>query len=54
VESNPAYIGSGLSVYTVSISIVSPELKKYKTHHEIVEALSTLDYVYYIEEMYRQ
>ena len=27
------------------------ELKKYKTHAEIIEALSTLDYVYHIEEM---
>lgn len=54
IESNPAYINSGLSVYTVSISISSAELKKYKTHHEIVEALSTLEYVYHIEEMYRQ
>lgn len=25
--------------------------EKYKTHEEIIEALSTLDYVYHIEEM---
>lgn len=51
IESNPAYVNSGLSVYTVSISISSQELKKYKTHKEIIEALSTLDYVYYIGEI---
>ena len=52
IESNPAYANSGLSVYTIAISISSEELKKYKTHHEIIEALSTLDYVYHIEEMH--
>ena len=51
IEINPAYINSGLSVYTVSLSIESPELKKYKTHKEIIEALSTIDHVYHIEEI---
>lgn len=51
IESNPAYINSGLSVYTVSVSIISDELKEYKTHHEIIEALKSLEYVYHIEEM---
>ena len=51
IESNPAYINSGLSVYTIAISISSAELKKYKTHSEIIEALKTLSYVYHIEEM---
>lgn len=51
IESNPAYVNSGLSVYSISISISSSELKKYKTHSEIIEALKTLEYVYYIEEM---
>lgn len=51
IESNPAYINSGLSVYSIAISISSRELKKYKTHKEIIEALATLDYVYHIEEM---
>lgn len=51
IESNPAYVNSGLSVYSVSISIGSEELKKYKTHEEIIKALGTLDYVYHIEEM---
>lgn len=51
IESNAAYLGSGLSVYTVMISVSSQELKKYKTHSEIIQALGTLDYVYHIEEM---
>ena len=51
IELNPAYANSGLSVYSIAISISSGELKKYKTHKEIIDALSTLDYVYHIEEM---
>lgn len=51
IESNPAYINSGLSVYTISVRITGKELKKYKKHKEIIEALSTLEYVYHIEEM---
>ena len=52
IELNPAYAGSGLSVYSVAISIISKELKKYKTHTEIIEALRTLEYVHHIEEMH--
>lgn len=51
IESNPAYLNSGLSVYSVSLTIQSAELKKYKSHSEIIEALSSLEYVYHIEEM---
>ena len=51
IESNPAYLNSGLSVYSVSLTIQSAELKKYKSHGEIIEALSSLEYVYHIEEM---
>lgn len=51
IELNPAYASSGLSVYSISITITSNELKKYKTHKEIIEALKTLEYVYHIEEM---
>lgn len=51
IESNPAYINSGLSVYSVSVSITKNELKKFKSHKDIIDALKTLDYVYYIEEM---
>ena len=51
IEMNSAYGGSGLSVYLVAVTISSAELKKYKTHAEIIEALRTLDYVYYLEEI---
>lgn len=51
IEANPAYLHSGLSVYSIAISISSEELKKYKTHTEIIEALRSLDYIYHIEEM---
>lgn len=51
IELNPAYLNSGLSVYTVSFTISSQELKKYKKHSEIIEALRSLDYISYIEEV---
>ena len=51
IESNAAYLNSGLSVYSIALTIVSPELKKYKKHEEIIEALRSLDYVSHIEEM---
>lgn len=51
IEANPAYANSGLSVYSISISIRSQELKHYKTHSEIIEALASLDYIYHIEEI---
>lgn len=51
IELNPAYADSGLSVYSIAISISNEELKKYKTHTEIIEALRSLDYIYHIEEM---
>ncbi|HOE77835.1 MAG TPA: MgtC/SapB family protein [Bacilli bacterium] len=51
IESNPAYLNSGLSVYSVSVSIIKDELKQFKSHQDIIDALKTLDYVYYIEEM---
>ena len=51
IEFNPAYLQSGLSVYSIAISISNDLLKQYKTHAEIIEALSTLDYIYHIEEI---
>ena len=50
IEANPAYLNSGLSVYSVSLSIVKEELQKYKTHKEVIEALNSLSYVAYVEE----
>ena len=52
IEANPAYANSGLAVYTVSLTVVAKELKRYKTHKEIIEALGTPEYVYHIEEMH--
>lgn len=51
IELNPAYAGSGLSVYSIAISISSHELHKYKSHQEIIEALDTLEYVRHIEAL---
>ena len=51
IEVNPAYINSGLSVYSVSLTIQSTELKKYKSHSEIIDALRSIDYIHHIEEM---
>ena len=51
IELNRSYRESKLSVYSISLSIESPELKKYKSHKEIIEALSSLNYVLHIEEM---
>ena len=45
IESNPAYVGSGLSVFSVSFTVTSAELKQYKKHEEIIEALRSLEYV---------
>lgn len=50
VELNSAFINSGLSVYAIKLTIESKELKKYKTHDEIIEALRSIDYIHYIEE----
>ena len=51
IELNPAYSSSGLSVYSISLSIHNEELKHYKTHTEIIDSLASLEYVYHIEEM---
>ncbi len=51
IESNPAYLNSGLSVFSVSFTVNSDELKKYKNHEEIISALQSLEYVHYIEEL---
>ena len=49
IELNNAYIGSGLSVYTISIRIINK--KEFKNYKEIIKALSCLDYIHYIEEL---
>ena len=49
IEYNPAYANSGLGVYTLQL-IKGDKLKK-QSHAEIIEALSALDYVQFIEEI---
>lgn len=51
IEINPAYAGSGLSVYSIAVSVSSQELRKYKTHTQIIDALRTLEYVHHAEEI---
>ena len=51
IEVNPAYINSGLSVYSIALTIQSAELKKYKSHSEIIDALRSIEYIHHIEEM---
>lgn len=51
IEYNPAYVRSGLSVYSIAISINNELLKQYKTHEDIINALQTLEYVNHIEEI---
>ena len=51
IELNPAYVNSGLSVYSVALTVISADLKKYKTHREIIDALASLDYINHIAEM---
>ena len=51
IESNPAYLNSGISVFSVSFTVASKELKQYKKHEDIINALRSLDYVYHIDEM---
>lgn len=50
IESNPAYANSGLGVYSVKLTVVGEKLKN-KKHAAIIEALSVLDCVYFIEEI---
>lgn len=51
IESNPAYLNSGLSVYSVSMTVNERDFEKYKRHSDIVEALRSVDYINYIEEI---
>ena len=50
IEANPAYLHSGLSVYTVSLTVANKELRRYRGHDEMIRALASLDYVSHVEE----
>lgn len=51
IEINPAYANSGLGVYSVTMKIVNPDLKK-KSHKEIIEAISAMETVAFVEEIF--
>ena len=51
IEANPAYVNSGLGVYSLSMRVVDPVLRK-KSHREIIEAISAMETVAYIEEIF--
>ena len=49
IEHNPAYVSSGLSVY--SIGIRSKD-RKARDHLQVLKMISDLSYVNYVEEIY--
>ena len=53
IGTNPGQItgDQATAYYSIAISISNDQLRKYKTHDEIIKALATLDYVYHIEEI---
>lgn len=50
VELNPAYANSGLAVYSIALKIDKKRLND-TNHKEIIDAISSLDTVNYIEEI---
>lgn len=48
IELNSAYLGSGLSVYTISLTNYK---EKKQSHKDLIKALSTLEYVSFVEEI---
>ena len=51
IEANPAYQNSGLSVYSIALTITKENVSQYKSHADIIEALSSLEYISYISEI---
>lgn len=51
IELNTAYLNSGLYVYSISLTIVSGNFKKFVRHDDIIAALSELEYVNCVEEL---
>ncbi len=51
IELNTAYLNSGLYVYSVALTIVSGNFKKFVKHDDIIAAIAQLDYVNYVEEL---
>lgn len=51
LEPNHAYDSAGLSVYTIGIEVKSMPKKK-KIHQSVIQELTSLPYVSYLEELY--
>lgn len=51
IEVNPAYANSGLYVYSMAITVTDKTVNEYKQHSDLIEALSSLDYVNYVSEI---
>ena len=51
LELDSAYLNSGVGVYIICLTIVSNELKKYKKHNEIIDAIKSRSYVKHAEEL---
>jgi len=49
IELNPAYANSGLAVYSVILKVMKKELGN-TDHQDIIDAISSLDMVNFIEE----
>ena len=45
LELDSAYLNSGVGVYIICLTIVSNELKKYKTHNEIIKKKHATEYI---------
>ena len=51
IEFNAAYQNTGLSVYTVALTIKSGSFKKFVRHDDIIAAVQQLEYVNFVEEL---
>lgn len=50
-RSQPCLHNSGLSVFSVSLTVRQKDRAKYRSHREMIDAINTLDFVYYAEEI---
>lgn len=51
IEVNKAYINTSLAVYTISIELNNKNVLMYKKHKDIIDALMSLEYIVYLEEL---
>lgn len=51
IEFNAAYVNSGLYVYSIALTVISGEFKKFIKHDDLIAAISQLEYVNYVEEI---